>query len=161
LIKSANYEFHPEYWGNVSDEAKDLIRHLLVLDVNKRFTADQALNHSWIKRSSSELADRNLDSNLKTMKRFNARRKFRAAIRVIVATNRMRNLLGIAKGLPIVANQKGKTNKNPLKGGAAVTATVPIATAQLAEKLAKEDGGPRPVATATSPKNNKASGNRV
>ena len=48
LIKAANYEFHPEYWGNVSEEAKDLIQHLLELDMNKRYTAEEALAHSWV-----------------------------------------------------------------------------------------------------------------
>lgn len=35
-IVRGEYTFHPEYWGTVSDEAKDLVRGLLTLDVKKR-----------------------------------------------------------------------------------------------------------------------------
>lgn len=48
LIKAGRYEFHPEYWGGVSEEAKDFIRHLLEVNPDKRYTADQALKHSWV-----------------------------------------------------------------------------------------------------------------
>ena len=48
LIRSADYEFHEDYWNNVSDEAKDLIKNLLLVDSRKRFTAKQALEHSWV-----------------------------------------------------------------------------------------------------------------
>lgn len=31
----------------MSDECKDLIKHLLVVDPNKRYSAEQALKHKW------------------------------------------------------------------------------------------------------------------
>lgn len=98
LIKSADYEFHEDYWGNVSEEAKDLIRKLLTLDTKSRYTVQQALNHSWITRSSSELAARDLNSNLVALKRFNARKKLRAGIKTVVAVNRFKNLIGGLRG---------------------------------------------------------------
>lgn len=47
-IRAGDYEFHTEYWGNVSEEAKDLIKRLLVVNVKKRMTIKQALQHSWV-----------------------------------------------------------------------------------------------------------------
>lgn len=47
-IKKGQYEFHVEYWAHVSDEAKDLIRGLLTVDMMERLTVDQALNHPWV-----------------------------------------------------------------------------------------------------------------
>jgi len=94
LIKNADYEFHADYWGNVSDEAKDLISKLLTLDTKKRFTVKQALQHSWITRADSELESRDLNSNLVALKRFNARKKLRAGIKTVVAINRWKNLIG-------------------------------------------------------------------
>lgn len=35
------YEFHPKYWDKVSEEAKDLIRKLLVIDPLNRLTVEQ------------------------------------------------------------------------------------------------------------------------
>ncbi len=42
------YEFPAPYWDDVSNSAKDLIRHLLVVNPEKRYTATEALNHPWI-----------------------------------------------------------------------------------------------------------------
>ena len=38
-VIKADYHFNHEAFNIVSDECKDLIRHLLVKDVNKRFSA--------------------------------------------------------------------------------------------------------------------------
>ena len=38
----------------ISDDAKDLIRNCLNFDIKKRFSADQALNHNWIKGFKSK-----------------------------------------------------------------------------------------------------------
>ena len=54
-IKKGEYEFHPEFWSAVSEEAKDLIRKLLTLNPTDRLTADQALQHSWV--SYTKLSD--------------------------------------------------------------------------------------------------------
>lgn len=51
-IKSADYDFNPKFWSEVSEEAKDLIRRLLVVDPNARGNADEALNHPWCKSGS-------------------------------------------------------------------------------------------------------------
>jgi calcium/calmodulin-dependent protein kinase I len=51
-IMSANYHFHSPYWDNVSKEAKDLIRSLLIADPEKRLTASLALEAEWFKKTS-------------------------------------------------------------------------------------------------------------
>ncbi len=48
LIKNGHYEFPSPYWDNVSREAKDLIRNLLVIDHTQRLTAEQILQHPWL-----------------------------------------------------------------------------------------------------------------
>lgn len=47
-IMAGKYEFDRPWWDNVSEKAKDFIRHLLVLDPNHRFTAADALAHPFI-----------------------------------------------------------------------------------------------------------------
>jgi serine/threonine protein kinase len=93
-IVKGEYEFHPEYWGTVSDEAKDLIRGLLTLDMDKRLTVDQAIAHPWVNRSDKELESRNLDSNLAALRKYQATRKLRAGVKAVMAVNRMKVLLG-------------------------------------------------------------------
>lgn len=97
-IKNAEYEFHEEYWGEVSDEAKDLIRHLLKTNPVERLTAEEALNHPWMKRDGGELALRTLESSLTQFKKFHATRKFKAAAKAIIATQRMGKIMESLKG---------------------------------------------------------------
>lgn len=47
-IKKGKFDFPSPVWDNISEEAKDIIRHLLVVDPSKRWTCDELLRHSWI-----------------------------------------------------------------------------------------------------------------
>ena len=42
-------QFPSPEWDSVTDEAKNLITKLLEKDYRKRMTAEQALQHSWIR----------------------------------------------------------------------------------------------------------------
>ncbi|KAG3152544.1 hypothetical protein PI126_g10459 [Phytophthora idaei] len=55
-IKACSFEFDDDGWATISDEAKDLVRHLLVLDPDDRFSMKQVLEHLWIIRSPSSAA---------------------------------------------------------------------------------------------------------
>ena len=44
-IKRGQYEFHVEYWGQISKEAKDLIAGLLTVDPDRRMSAEKALQN--------------------------------------------------------------------------------------------------------------------
>ncbi|XP_059967514.1 calcium/calmodulin-dependent protein kinase type 1 isoform X4 [Mesoplodon densirostris] len=57
-ILKAEYEFDSPYWDDISDSAKDFIRHLMEKDAEKRFTCEQALQHPWI------AGDTALDKNI-------------------------------------------------------------------------------------------------
>lgn len=48
-IQHGLYDFPEREWSRVSDQAKDLIRHLLVKDASQRYTAEMVLNHPWVK----------------------------------------------------------------------------------------------------------------
>ncbi|XP_077285246.1 calcium/calmodulin-dependent protein kinase I [Arctopsyche grandis] len=47
-ILKGDFEFDSPYWDEISDSAKDFIRHLMCVDVEKRYTCKQALGHPWI-----------------------------------------------------------------------------------------------------------------
>ncbi|ETI43887.1 CAMK/CAMK1 protein kinase, variant 1 [Phytophthora nicotianae CJ01A1] len=72
-IRSGVLDFPHPYWTNVSDGAKDLIRNLLNVSPQERFSAAQALNHPWIK---GEYSEQPLSSAILEMKRFNQKRRF-------------------------------------------------------------------------------------
>mmetsp|Transcript_32146 Transcript_32146/g.78115 ORF Transcript_32146/g.78115 Transcript_32146/m.78115 type:complete len:130 (+) Transcript_32146:891-1280(+) len=93
-IRKGQYEFHEEYWGQVSDDAKNLIRQLLTVQPSKRYDANGAIKNSWIGADASKLAGQDLGVNLDQFKKFNAKRKFKAAVKTVVAANKL-NSLGI------------------------------------------------------------------
>lgn len=47
-IQEGVYDFPSADWSHVSDDAKDLIRHLLEHDVTMRYSAADVLRHPWI-----------------------------------------------------------------------------------------------------------------
>jgi len=84
-IVHCNYEFEPEdFWTGISDNAKDFIRKLLVLDPEKRMTAHEALQHEWIVSMPAEAVD------LLPTVRDNLKKKFRKAVIAINVVNRLR-----------------------------------------------------------------------
>jgi len=44
----ADYDFPADYWSEISDNAKDFIRKLLVVEPSKRMNSEQALQHPWL-----------------------------------------------------------------------------------------------------------------
>ncbi|XP_039382114.1 serine/threonine-protein kinase DCLK3 isoform X1 [Mauremys reevesii] len=59
IIELGHYEFLSPYWDSISGAAKDLITRLLVIDPQKRYTAQQVLQHPWI-RTAGKTNSRNL-----------------------------------------------------------------------------------------------------
>lgn len=96
-IINANYSFPDPYWTNISPLAKDLVSKLLIVDPNKRLNADQILAHPWMHEDGSKLS-LDLKSNLKS---YNARRRFRSAIRAVQITQLLRKLHPGASSKPV------------------------------------------------------------
>lgn len=91
-IRKGEYEFHEEYWGTVSTDAKSLIASLLTVNPVPRLTADQALENLWILGDDAKLAERDLGANLDKLRTFNAKRKFRAAVSSIIAIQKLASI---------------------------------------------------------------------
>ena len=53
-IKSADYHFQHAEFRTVSDECKDLIKKLLIVNESKRCSGQDALNHRWFKAMHTE-----------------------------------------------------------------------------------------------------------
>ncbi|KAK9694552.1 Calcium/calmodulin-dependent protein kinase type I [Basidiobolus ranarum] len=94
-ILNGKYSFTPgEYWNDISDNAKDFIRRLLVVDPEKRMTVKEALEHPWlvdIKHGEAGVtAPLNISENIRN--NFNARNTFRKAVDRVKMVNRFRSL---------------------------------------------------------------------
>lgn len=72
LILAAQYDFPEDEWKHISNDAKDFIRHLLVVDPKLRLTAQQCLQHPWLKTSEHKASPIDLSASLSA---YNANRQ--------------------------------------------------------------------------------------
>lgn len=89
-IKKGEYDFPAPYWTDVSESAKDLVRGLICVDVNKRLTAKQVLAHPWITGGASDKQFSAAHS--KRLQLLQAKRRLRKAVQTIIAINKFGNM---------------------------------------------------------------------
>ena len=55
-ILNANYVFYPKLFGNISEDALDLIKKLLKVDPNERISSSEILQHPWLQVTFCDLS---------------------------------------------------------------------------------------------------------
>mmetsp|Transcript_11707 Transcript_11707/g.28520 ORF Transcript_11707/g.28520 Transcript_11707/m.28520 type:complete len:243 (+) Transcript_11707:2-730(+) len=85
-IMQGKYDFPSPWWDNVSDDAKDLVQKLLVVDPKARYTADDVLEHQWITTSAPT---EQLSEAMKSLKKYNANRKLKKVALGVIFQNKM------------------------------------------------------------------------
>ncbi|XP_029519143.1 death-associated protein kinase 2-like [Oncorhynchus nerka] len=98
-IIALNYKFDDHHFSMTSAMAKDFIQKLFVKDQNERMTAEECLHHPWIKPlTRTQVANRNRSSiNMKTFKKFNAKRKWKMSYNMVWMCNRLHRLKLLCK----------------------------------------------------------------
>lgn len=84
-ILKCDYEFISPWWDEVSENAKDLVNKLIVLDPKKRLTADQALKHPFVEGKGAK-RDKKDQTYFDKLHEFNARRKFKGGMIAVTAS---------------------------------------------------------------------------
>jgi serine/threonine protein kinase len=141
-IRNGRYHFHEEYWKNKSPEAIDMIKKMLTVDHHERWTARQLLQHPWIVKDSEELAAKNMADTIVTMKKFNAKRRFRAAVQTIMLTERLKNLMKPSPATGAVGSGKSEVTEktegdtSDVEGGSS-----DVSNASIPSFVNDEDGG--------------------
>ncbi|XP_071587751.1 calcium/calmodulin-dependent protein kinase type IV isoform X1 [Heliangelus exortis] len=107
-ILNCEYDFVSPWWDDVSLNAKDLVKKLIVLDPKKRLTTLQALQHPWVTGKAANFA--HMDTAQKKLQEFNARRKLKAAVKAVVASTR----LGSASSHSVHDSNKPSCNPSPV-----------------------------------------------
>ncbi|ETW06218.1 CAMK/CAMK1 protein kinase [Aphanomyces invadans] len=93
-IKAGSYKFESPYWDGISATAKLFIAAMLEIDVAARATADDLLAHAWM--VDTDVSTAPLGTVIEELKKFNHRRKFKAAVRTVQMT------AALAKGVASV-----------------------------------------------------------
>lgn len=83
-ILKCDYEFVTPWWDDVSENAKDLVRKLIVLDPSKRLTAEECLKHPWVQGKAAK-RDKMDQKFFDKLNEFNARRKLKGGMIGIMA----------------------------------------------------------------------------
>jgi len=88
-VRKGVVTFHKQYWGHVSDKAKDFIRSLLTLDPKNRPTAGEALRHPWLENANSSILfsvpKREFTCTLDNIKKFHAQNQLKKAALAYIA----------------------------------------------------------------------------
>lgn len=85
-VRLGNFSFNAADWKNVSEDAKNLIRMLLKMNPRDRYTAEQALNHEWIKNKAPKATGAALqDKMVDNLRGFRSQNKLKKAALQIIA----------------------------------------------------------------------------
>jgi calcium-dependent protein kinase len=96
-VRLGNFAFNAADWKNISEDAKNLIRMLLKMNPRDRFTAEQTLNHDWIKNKAPQAKNISLQSSfVDNLRGFRSQNKLKKAALQIIAgqlnENEIKNL---------------------------------------------------------------------
>lgn len=108
-ILTGNYYFPSSRFNAVSESAKDLIRKMLVVNPEKRYSARDVLNHPWMKLSipmsesrtqimDENLVDADISENLEYIRQHHATKKFNLAAMVLATISPIRR--SVSGGTP-------------------------------------------------------------
>ncbi|KAE9554867.1 hypothetical protein FO519_001895 [Halicephalobus sp. NKZ332] len=88
-IKAGAYDYPSPEWDTVTPEAKHLIDSMLTVNPKKRITAEQALRVPWICNRDRVASMMHRQDTVDCLRKFNARRKLKAAISAVTVVTRM------------------------------------------------------------------------
>ncbi|KAK3731837.1 hypothetical protein QZH41_020198 [Actinostola sp. cb2023] len=92
LIQAGDYEFLSPYWDKISNDGKDLISNLLVVDPHKRISSEKALNHKWVKLKSPTAGDLSRALLGDGAEVNSSKRRFKAAAIAVQVSKKFENL---------------------------------------------------------------------
>jgi len=90
-IMSAEYDFPDPQWSGISQEAKDLISHLLTVDPTQRYTTKQVLAHPFI--AGSAASQKPLQATSQRLRILVARKKLKRTVATVIAINKIKELI--------------------------------------------------------------------
>nr|CAD7196651.1 unnamed protein product [Timema douglasi] len=90
-ILKGEFEFDSPYWDDISDSAKDFIRQLMCVEVEKRYTCRQALAHPWI--SGNAASNKNIHGTVsEQLKKNFAKSRWKQLMHAIAMVHKMQRL---------------------------------------------------------------------
>lgn len=89
-ILKGEFEFDSPYWDDISLEAKEFIRSLMCVEVDKRLSCEEAMEHAWI---TGATGDRNIHASVaEQLKKNFAKSRWKQAYHAIAISRQMKLL---------------------------------------------------------------------
>lgn len=86
-VRLGNFSFNAADWKQVSDDAKNLIKCLLKMNPRDRYTAEQALNHVWVRNKAPKSQGVSIGGGLvDNLKGFRSQNKLKKAALHVIAS---------------------------------------------------------------------------
>ena len=116
-IKKMKFSYPPSRWNNISNEAKDLLSHML-LPENERYSASQVLAHPWFKIINDTKLEK-LNFNAQNFKNYMETNEFKKIVMLFIASrlgeNEIKDLKEIFKAFD--KNNDGQIGYNEFEQG--------------------------------------------
>lgn len=102
-IKAGKYEYLSPEWDSVTDQAKKLIDGMLIMNPDRRMTAEEALSNPWIRNRDRVASVMHRQETIAGLRKFNARRKLKAAMHTAMLISRKSSAFGLVgnKAMPV------------------------------------------------------------
>jgi calcium-dependent protein kinase len=121
-IKKGKYDLKGDPWQRVSSEAKDLIKHMLDMNMLSRISAQKALGHKWFKKFKmrerfSNIGAEKLKQSVENIKRYKSENKLQQAALAFLVHNSLhlpevKDIVRIFKNID--ANGDGRITKDEM-----------------------------------------------
>lgn len=117
-IEKMEYSFPEEQWKDISNEAKDLIKHMLCAP-NERYTANQVLQHDWIINCAPNSKNALLNLNVQSFAQYQKTYKLKKAVLTFIASrlkdSDIKSLIEVFE--EIDTNKNGTITLDEMKNG--------------------------------------------
>lgn len=84
-IQQKKFSFPSPAWDKISSDVKDLITKMLA-EPKDRLTAEQVLNHTWVKHQAPNATDSILNLNIDNLSKYKNTNKFQKAVLTFIAS---------------------------------------------------------------------------
>ncbi|KAJ8923841.1 hypothetical protein NQ315_010423 [Exocentrus adspersus] len=112
ILLCGEFEFDSPYWDEISDSAKDFIRNLMCVNVEKRYTCRQALAHPWI--SGNAASNKNIHGTVsEQLKKNFAKSRWKQAYHATTVIRQMQRMaLSSGSGSKIPTPQRSMSTQS-------------------------------------------------
>lgn len=146
-VRLGNFSFAAADWKNISEDAKNLIRMLLKMNPKDRHTAEQALNHVWVKNKAPKAENVNLNSSglVANLRGFRSQNKLKKAALHVIASQLGESQIKALRDtfMALDNNGDGLLTVNELKEGLAKAGLkeIPADLQQIMEEVDSDGSG--------------------